>query len=219
MKRILSLLLAVLLLCLLTVVALAHEVPDLERAGSISLTMTYQGKAVPGGSLTLYRVGFVDSSNGDYYFTFTKDFEGCSTPITELSSPKLSEELTQIVKQKKLKGVAEQTMDKNGQVVFDDLELGLYLLIQKKAAPGYAAIAPFLVSVPARQEGSYLYDVNASPKVSLEPKPTEPPTTQPNLPQTGQTNWPVPVLAAAGLLLITGGVLLCTSGKKKSHEN
>ena len=37
------------------------------------------------------------------------------------------------------------------------------------------------------------------------------------LPQTGQLKWPVPVLAAAGLVLITAGVIV-GKGKKQKDE-
>ena len=44
-----------------------------------------------------------------------------------------------------------------------------------------------------------------NPTSPTQPTPTTP---KPTLPQTGQTNWPIPVLAAAGLVLIVLGWLL-----------
>ena len=38
------------------------------------------------------------------------------------------------------------------------------------------------------------------------------------LPQTGQTKWPVPVMAVVGMLLITAGLCMFISGKKRDHE-
>ena len=63
------------------------------------------------------------------------------------------------------------------------------------------------------EDGQYRYDVTAAIKSELErePETTVPPSTQPEdpkLPQTGQLNWPVPVLAAAGLGLFTLGLIL-----------
>ena len=37
---------------------------------------------------------------------------------------------------------------KSGVVTFDNLELGLYLIVQTKSISGYEKVAPFLVSVP-----------------------------------------------------------------------
>ena len=91
--------------------------------------------------------------------------------------------------------------------------------MQKKAADGWSCISPFLISVPNMQDGVYVYDVDASPKIEL--KPTErPPETPPNtppeppLPQTGQLNWPSPLMAAAGLCLLLLGSVLRRSAKR-----
>ena len=60
---------ALVLLFSLCTAILAHDVPDLTRDDcTISLTMRYQGKAVPGGSITLYRVATVYEYDGNYTF-------------------------------------------------------------------------------------------------------------------------------------------------------
>lgn len=220
MKRIVSLLLALMLLGAVSMTALAHEVPDYNQPGSISITMTYKDKAVSGGTLTLYRVADVDSDDGNFFFTYTEDFAECEIPVTELSSSEISTALAKIAKDKKLKGVT-QTLDKNGQTTFSDLEIGLYLLVQEKAAAGYKKINPFLVSVPYNEDGHYIYDVDTAPK-NLPGPETQPPTTPTKpggkLPQTGQTNWPVPVMAAVGLFLIGAGFCMKASAKRKTYE-
>lgn len=82
-----------------------------------------------------------------------------------------------------------------GKAVFSQLMPGLFVVPQKEAdaSDGFTAIHPFLISLPRWDGEQYVYDLTAKPKVSLEPKPTEPPTEPPDpwLPQTGQTNWPV----------------------------
>ena len=93
----------------------------------------------------------------------------------------------------------------------------LYLAVQKTAPAGYGKTEPFLVSLPYLYEGEYQYDVASQPKTDLEREvPTKPtsPATNPTfpggkkLPQTGQLNWPIPVLTAAGTCLIAAGILL-----------
>lgn len=107
----------------------------------------------------------------------------------------------------------------SGIAVFGDLKAGLYLIVQKQAAEGYDAIQPFLVTVPIMENGQYVYDVNAHPKVgTASRKTTQTPPTQEvlsALPQTGQLNWPVPVLAVTGAVLVAAGVVL----KKRSGQN
>ena len=220
LKRTFSLLLALMLLGAVSMTVFAHEVPDYDRPGSISITMAYQEKPVSGGELTLYRVADVSTTNGDYFFTYTADFAACTIPVTELSSSQIASELAAIAKDKKLTGKT-QTIDKNGKVTFTDLTIGLYLLVQEKPASGYKKVNPFLVSVPYNDNGHYIYDVDTAPK-NLPGMETEP-TTQPTkpggkLPQTGQTNWPVPVMATVGMLLVMGGLCLKASARKKIYE-
>ena len=226
-KRILSLILALVLLCALSLPVSAHEVPDYDRRGSIAITMTYQGSPVPGGTLTLYRVADVVSSDGDYLFAYTADFAGCPIAVTELDSADLPKALADIADEQKLEGTT-LTLDQAGKALFSDLEIGLYLVVQNEAADGYKKVSPFLVSVPFNDNGTYIYDVDTAPKNIPGPEeeptvPTTPPTEPtepdgPKLPQTGQTNWPIPVMAVAGLLLITAGFCLRISEKRKRDE-
>ena len=81
------------------------------------------------------------------------------------------------------------------------------------------------MSLPQWQNDGYVYDLTASPKVPLVPEPTEPtvptePTdpTDPWLPQTGQLNWPIPLMAVSGLALFMAGCILCFGRKKERYE-
>lgn len=231
-KRLSKLLLAVLLLCTVSVTASAQDVPDLSRKGSITITMRQGETAVPGGSLTLYRVGEVREENGNYSFALTGDFTGCGQSLTNIQSAQLAKNLAQYVADHDLIGTTRE-IDSSGTVTFPQLTLGLYLLVQNKAASGYHKAEPFLVSVPMQENGAYVYNVNASPKVEVK-KTSEPgnpgsknpstPTTstsgksQSKLPQTGQLNWPVPVLAVLGMGLFSAGWMLRAGKKKGSYE-
>ena len=224
-KRILSLLLSLVLMGCFCLTASAHEVPDADRLGSISIAMTYHGRPISGGSLTIYRVADVVSDNGDMIFVYTEVFEGCSIPVTKLESSRLPEELARIARRSSQAGTT-QRLDRHGKTKFADLEIGLSLVVQQEAASGYTRINPFLVFVPHNDNGHYIYDVDSAPKNIPEPevkpteppKPAEPPIFDDKLPQTGQTNWPVPVMAAVGLLLLTCGFCLRVSGKRKQNE-
>ena len=223
MRRKMNALLVILVLvCAMALPVRAHEVPDADRRGSIAISMTYQGDPVPGGSLTLYRVADVVSDDGDYLFAYTSDFAGCTVPVTELDSAQLPRELADIAADRKLQGTSLK-VDDGGRLVFSDLPIGLYLLVQEEAAPGFRKVNPFLVSVPQNEDGRYVYDVDTAPKNLPGPEeeptePTEPAPTgpgEPELPQTGQMNWPVPVLAVLGMLLVAAGFGLCTADKRK----
>lgn len=216
MKRMLSFIFTVMLVSVISVTALAHEVPDLERKGSISADMVYQGNRVSGGSLGLYKVGKVTVENGNYSFSYIKEFEDCSIPITDLSSSGLSKELVEITNEKNISALSVQNIDKNGHVTFSNLDLGLYLVVQKSASPGYNIISPFLVSIPNEENGQYIYDVNAVPKIELKPseKPEIPKKYPNKLPQTGQWNWPILILIIVGLGFVKKGIHIKRCGSK-----
>ena len=215
-KAALALFTAALFLCTLAF-RVSAAAPDVSRAGSISITMTYRGQAVPGGSLTLYRVGELQLKGQRYDFLPTGDFAASGIMLENINDSALALSLSEFAKSGNLAGI-KQDIDAEGRIAFRDLALGLYLLVQEDAAEGYAKVAPFLVSIPIVENGAYLYDVDGSPKLSLEQLPTEPPAPPPSLPQTGQTQGPIPVLTVSGLLLITLGAYLCSSGRKK-HED
>lgn len=223
MRKLFALLLTALLLCATGAAAFAYDVPDLSRQGSIQVTMRHGEDAVGGGSLTLYRVGAVQEDDGNYGFALTEDFSGSGASLEEVQSSELAGTLADYAAGQGLSGTTAE-IGQDGTASFDALEPGLYLLVQDEAAGGYEKAEPFLVSVPLLEDGAYVYDVDASPKVGeltesappVEPVTPEPPAG-PKLPQTGQLNWPVPVLAVLGLALFSVGWVL-RFGKKGGHE-
>lgn len=216
-KRILSLILSILLLGTLPVAAFAHDVPQ-DIPGSIEVSVQYGGKAVSGGTITCIQVGEVCEENGNYSFRRCVD----EHPLTDMQSPELAGELERFAKDNQLTG-KKQAIGSDGTAAFTDLKIGVYLLVQETPAEGYTKLKPFLVTVPYMENGKYVYDVTAQIKSELERTPeTEPsaPTTpsEPKLPQTGQLNWPVPLLAVLGLGLLSIGWLLCFGKKKDGYE-
>lgn len=217
-----ALFLAVLLFCSVSMAAYAHDVPDASKKGFISVQMTYDNQPVAGGFLTLYRVGEVKEDDGNYSFALSGDFTASEADLSDISSAALAKELAQYAENRKLSGKTAQIGD-DGEVSFTELELGLYLLVQNEAADGYHKAAPFMVSVPMNENGTYIYTVDASPKVELQkaPVPETPVTPKPvgpTLPQTGQLNWPIPVLAVLGLGLFSVGWLLRFGRKRGCYE-
>ena len=181
--------------------------------GTIRVTLydSANDKALSGGKLTLYRVAEVKRQNGNLSYEYCGDFYGCGIALGDLTDSTLAAQLQEYLPQS-AEGTTK-TIDADGNVTFRGLELGLYLLVQHKAAKGYETAAPFLVSVPMEEDGVLRYDVDASPKVELEKEPeptstTPPSPTQPPQPNNRQQNWPVPVLTVLGLGLLALGLAL-----------
>ena len=219
MRKRLRSLLALLLLLSLPLSAAAHPVPDERKDGhcSITVTMTYQEKALGGGTLALYKVGDVAEEDGNYSFVPVAAIRQDFPQFGDIQSPDLAEKLSKLESKLTPVTALPQKVGDNGKVTFLDLPFGLYLVVQKTAPAGYGKTEPFLVSLPYLEEGEYQYDVASQPKTDLErdvtTKPTTSPTTKPasssggKLPQTGQLWWPVPVLACGGLGCIVVGLI------------
>lgn len=219
MKKVITLLLALSVLISLPLTAYAHDVPQDRDDCSIEVIVRYDGENVDGGTLTAIRVGYVDEEDGNYFFS--QEFTNIRIEdVTSSGAPKAQKEFYENNKGNYDFYTQSQTV-KDGKATFTGLSTGLYLIVQNKAADGFSKLGAFLVSVPYMENGEYQYHVTASIKSELErePEPTEPEPTDPppGLPQTGQLNWPVPLMVVAGLAFFAAGWALCF-GKKREHN-
>ena len=111
--------------------------------------------------------------------------------------------------------MASVVTDEQGKASFADLAPAMYLIVRTKVAPhnGSFYVDPFLVSVPMLWEGAINDTVTASLKCGWKPQgeddppaepqdPDNPGGNAPELPQTGQLQWPIPVLIVSGGLLL-----------------
>lgn len=218
----------ILVLCvMLCVSAFAQDTIQMDAVGSISLTLNVNDKPVPGGEVTLYHVGDIDAADDAYTIHYSEDFTGCTVSLTgDLLSEQLAHNIWEYALENDIDGI-DATVDPQGKVVFDDLPVGLYLLCQteEQARDGYLPMNPFLISVPFMTEDGYVYDVVADPKCTLDTGTTTPPSPTPTppsgggrIPDTGQDNWPVPVLAISGLLIFALGWAMRFSGRNSKDE-
>jgi len=223
MRKLTTLLAALVLLLSLIPGARAAENPDPDRIGSITFRMETEEQLLNTGKLTLYRVGDIAWQEGGWYFDPVEQLQDSGLSFGDIADSRLAAQVEEAVKESGLPG--QTAAISRGKAVFADLQAGLYLVTQKEnhASDGFAPINSFLFSLPQQEAGSYVYEITAAPKVSLETVPTETtePTesvpTDPKLPQTGQMNWPVPLMAAAGLAFLILGWFLCFR-KGDTHE-
>ena len=223
-KKILTFLLALLLIqCTAVQAFAAHPVPDLSATGSISFQMVKNGLNLDGGNLKLCKVGDIQEDDGDYSFALVEELKGNDVDLKTPTDPEVAEKLLKLAKENHL--TTRIAPISKGKAVFANLPVGLYLVWQDSAdaTKGYSAIHPFLISIPKLEGNQYVYDIVAKPKVPIEIKPSPPPSAPPPspppyLPQTGQLNWPVPVMAVLGFGLFIFGLLLYSDRKVKDDE-
>lgn len=115
----------------------------------------------------------------------------------------------------------------DGVLRFEGLENGLYLLLGESFQEDGCTYTPIpvLVRVSGQAAKVYVKHDPEEPTTPEEPTPTDPvvPTgppapAEPTLPQTGQLNWPVPVMAALGLCLLLLGMALRSGRKGTPYE-
>lgn len=222
--------------------AAAQPYPDLTRTGSILVrVLDTEGTPVPGGELQCFQVAKLTNMG----YVPVNGFEDCGVSMDDfLADGTGAAELAKELIQKRPANAKFVSAEPNeaGKVLFSQLELGLYLVFQSVPADRYHALDPFLVTVPLSENGLWIYDIDAAPKVGrASPAPTTTPTMEPSttptttptasttstptgrpisrLPQTGQLRWPVPVLAGMGLVFLLIGWILSKRQEKRNEDS
>lgn len=208
----------------------AAESPDPNRMCSITFVMDFDGVPLDGGSLTLYHVGEINKNRNG--FVPVEPLRQDISDLNNLQTPGLAEVLNELAITHGLSPLTAPIVA--GQAVFTELKPGIYVVSQRSGeeTPGYSPINLFLFSLPQWQRGGFVYDLTAAPKVPVETAPTEPtepsepteptepvpptePEGPPNLPQTGQLNWPIPLMVVLGLALFALGWRLFFDSKRR----
>ena len=204
--------------------AAENETPDLDRTGSLTITYTYYNEntgkteTVSGGnSVGLFKVADAVIDNG-YKFKVDERFASAGEiPATSEELDAVNLDLAEAMETIAMDydfDIPSKETDANGQVSFDGLEVGVYLVMQDERGEGENRyfLSPFLITIPYKNpDGTLSYDVTADSKPlgiykeQVPPPPTPP--TPPTIPQTGQLWWPVAALGAAGVLLLTFGLV------------
>lgn len=160
-----TLFLSVLLLLACTLTGYAQPLePD--RTGSVSVTLTdlYDEQPVAGAQLSFYYVASVtENAAGNLSYVCTEEFQDLEV---SLDDPMLAEEL-EIYTGEQQPAARIVVTDAQGTAVLTELPLGLYFVKQTAAVEGFEPCTPFVVTVPAKEELGYVYDVEASPKTDV----------------------------------------------------
>lgn len=168
-KRLAAVLLLLFLLVSAVPVYAADTIVDWTKKGTVSVTLKVGEETVSGAELALYLVANAGSVHSNLSYTYTTDFAGCGIDIKNLNRKEAASELAQFAKDNNLTCFNNQTTDANGTVKFENLPLGLYLVVQTGSVKGFSDCAPFLAAAPyydANQNG-WLYDVDATPKADI----------------------------------------------------
>lgn len=165
---------------------LRYYMDDLaEGKGTLTMIYKYDDKTpVSGAEISIYRIADLTVTNGNAVYETLDgydDFEYAGVSVDALN--KYAESQSMMAKEKKADAVA--ITDKDGTVVFEDLEYGMYLVLETNrtgVALDYYDFKPFCINVPFPDvdekiyQGHWIYDVEVEPKTEIVEVP-EVPTT------------------------------------------
>ena len=139
---------------------------DREGSGSVSVTLTEQYSKTPivGAELSMYYIATIGGQT-EKGFTYIPTEDFACTGLS-LDAPDLVTKLEDYLSRGSLPAI-KLTTDGDGSAICGDLPLGLYFIRQSGEVEGYAPCTAFLVTLPMKTEGGYVYDVNASPKTEV----------------------------------------------------
>ncbi len=138
---------------------------DFEKTGTVTLTLeTNAGETVSGGAVTIYQVASLYLNDGSMTYSPTEEFAGLEADLEDVESASLPAALDEYIEANDVTGISAE-IGSSGSATFDNLELGLYLIVQTAESDHYETINPFVVTVPMEVDGEWVYTVDASPKV------------------------------------------------------
>ena len=152
---------------MITVGAKENHTVDFSRKGSIVVTLHEMSEDtyVEGAEITIYKIADAYLDGVNLAFKYTDEFSSCSVSLDDLTIDDLSKKITLCVKPESV-GTSLITND-FGTVIFNDLDLGLYLVSQTNKVEGYSNIDSFLVQIPKVIDNSWTYDIIANPKTDI----------------------------------------------------
>ncbi len=211
-----------LLLCILCVFVMSVFSVSAAESGSLTLRCVFSAengeRVLSGDEYSIVKIADVEAGESIVSCSTLPSFKSYDCDWLDQTASKMNEKAKALAYycEKNSLYTDKQTTDTKGELTFDGLEIGLYLVSRTMVDPQNEDFItdPLLVFVPQYVNGEMVYDVVSRPKFSyLSPvQPDDPDSPErPSdtiLPQTGQLMWPITVLAVVGCFLILGGSTL-----------
>lgn len=182
-NRLLRIVAILLLVCaVLPLTASAWESVDVTHPCSLALTYSKNEDVFPDQLIQVHRVAEI-YADGSY--ALTEPFNTYPVNIQRIQSKedwkKAADTLAAYIAADQIQPTAKHETDQNGNVMFSNLETGIYLVLglNVKNDKGTYQFENFCVFLPTPvEDGTLDYDVSAKPKSSFTPKPQEPEQTE-----------------------------------------
>lgn len=168
-KRLTAVIISVVIVLAITAFSFAPTVGALgEQRGSITLHITSSatGEPLDGTVFRLYFIARAEFVGEDVRYEFVKPYDKANISLDNLQDSYLPVHLAGFAVTGNLPCV-EKTAGKDGVIVYDNLEPGLYLLLPYGNFDGYYTPVPFIINIPEFDSGKQIweYDIVATPKM------------------------------------------------------
>lgn len=144
----------------------ADTVVDFNRRGSIKITLkeSTDNTYIEGSEITIYQVAVLKEKNNNIAFEYIEELKDCPNSLEDLKEPSIT--LINYIKDKNIPKISLKT-NKEGLVQYNNLDLGLYLVMQTNNIKGYTIFSPFFIILPEYILDNWNYDINAFPKTDI----------------------------------------------------
>lgn len=148
-------------------VANAIELFDLNKKGSLEIYHSYISKPLENVEFSIYKVASLKSTSD---FEISNEFKDYSIDFGNLESESdwylLVDTLASYIEVDNIKPEGKKKTNAYGKVIFDDLEMGLYLVVGQKITidDKIYEVKPSLVILPTRDDITNGYNYNLSIK-------------------------------------------------------
>ena len=171
------------LLILISLITLLNvSVLAMDEIGSITIDVTHQedidgnriDTTIPGVSFKVYQIWTYDNLDDpeNVKIVFNDEFKNIVDINVNMSEDEIQKTAGKFLDAAKdsLKLFSTNLSDSNGRITLSNLKLGAYLFVNEEVIEYDGAlyqIMPFLITVPRKINGEYVYDVKALPKLSI----------------------------------------------------
>ncbi len=139
---------------------------DFNKKGKLNITLTdkEENKTIEGVELTLYKIANVSEKEYHLFYEYV-DKINCNASLDNLESSTLTNEINSCLNDDII--VMKKMTNKDGVVLFDNLELGLYLVKQTNKVKGYSSINSYLITIPKVVDNKFTYEISSKPKTDI----------------------------------------------------
>lgn len=155
---------------LMLVMPVSANTVDFNQKGSIMLELVEQehNEKIADANIEIIKIADAKvDSNGNLYYEYVTSLNNCNVDIKDVTKIDVNE-LTTCINDNTDK--VSNLTDSNGIVLFNNLDLGLYLVRQTNKLNNYTSIDSYLVTIPTIEDNTWVYDIHSVPKTEIQKK-------------------------------------------------